>query len=102
MPASEGTDVMTSKDDERSREAQAALERVRRDSETLGGSSMARAAGDKARGWADHFAGKDAQGQSEDGGTDGAELWGRRIGRSLSLIGVIVLTYLLGQQLRLW
>jgi hypothetical protein len=93
---------MTSRDEERSREAQAALERVRRDSETLGGSSMARAAGDKAKGWADHFAGKDAQGQGDDGGTDSAELWGRRIGRSLSLIGVIVLAYLLGQQLKLW
>jgi hypothetical protein len=97
---------MTGRDDERSREARNALERVRRDSETLGGSSMARAASDKtrdkAKGWADHFAGKDAQGQGEGGGTDAAELWGRRIGRSLSLIGVIVLTYLLGQQLRLW
>ncbi len=52
------------------------------------GSSMARAA--------DHFAGKDAP----EG--DAVELWGRRIGRSLSLIGVIVLGYLLGVQLKLW
>jgi hypothetical protein len=93
---------MSQQDETRRKEAEAALERVRRDSETLGGSSMARAAGDKAKGWADHFAGKDAHGQGEDGGTDAAELWGRRIGRSLSLIGVIVLTYLLGQQLKLW
>jgi hypothetical protein len=97
---------MSQPDEQRRKEAEAALERVRRDSEILGGSSMARAAADKTRdkasSWADHFAGKDAQGKGEDGGTDAAELWGRRIGRSLSLIGVIVLTYLLGQQLKLW
>ncbi|MGL4729321.1 MAG: hypothetical protein ACRCWO_11250 [Bosea sp. (in: a-proteobacteria)] len=93
---------MSNPDEDRAAEAKAALERVRRDSETLGGSTMARAAGDKAKGWADHFVAKDAVGQGEQGETDAAELWGRRIGRGLSLIGVIVLTYLLGQQLKLW
>jgi hypothetical protein len=93
---------MPKTDDERAAEAKAALERARRDSETLGGSTMARAAGDKAKGWADHFTARDAEGQGPQGETDAIELWGRRIGRTLSLIGVIVLTYLLGQQLKLW
>ncbi len=93
-------------DEARAREAQEALARVRRESETLGDSALARADGAKSAtrplGWVDHLAGKDAIGAAEDGGTDPAELWGRRIGRSLSLIGVIVLGYLLGQQLRIW
>jgi hypothetical protein len=93
---------MSKADDERAAEAKAALERVKRDSEIIGHSTMARAAGERAKGWADHFAGRDAVGQREDGGTDAVELWGRRIGRALSLVGVIVLTYLLGQQLKLW
>ena len=84
------------KDDERE-EANAALERVARDSETLGGSSLGRL----GRRAGDHFAGKDAVGDAG-GGTDPVELWGRRIGRALSLIGVVVLAYLLGAQLRLW
>lgn len=76
------------------REAKAILDRVKRDQEGVLASSMARAS--------DHFAAKDAVGQGDGGGTDPIELWGRRIGRSLSLIGVIVLGYLLGVQLRLW
>jgi hypothetical protein len=82
------------KDDEREREAREALERVARDSETIGGSAMGRA----ARRVSDHFAAKDAR---EDG-NDSIELWGRRIGRALSLIGVIVLTWWLGVQLHWW
>jgi hypothetical protein len=72
----------------RAAEAQAALDRVRRDSESLLGSSMGRAA--------DHFGAKDAP----EG--DKVELWGRRIGRSLSLLGVIVLAWWLGHQLKVW
>ncbi len=72
----------------RDAEARAAIERVKRDSETLLGSSMGRAA--------DHFAGADAP----EG--DRIELWGRRIGRALSLVGVIVLAWWLGHQLRFW
>lgn len=72
----------------RAAEAQKALSGVKRDSESLLGSSMARAA--------DHFSGKDAP----EG--DGIELWGRRIGRSLSLIGVVVLAWWLGHQLKIW
>lgn len=79
---------MSTPDEERAREAKAALDRVKRDQEGVFTSSMARAA--------DHFGAKDA-----DPG-DTIELWGRRIGRSLSLVVVIVLAYTLGQQLKLW
>jgi hypothetical protein len=72
----------------RAAEAQAALDRVKRDSESLLGSSMGRAA--------DHFGAKDAP----EG--DPVELWGRRIGRSLSLLGVVVLAWWLGHQLKVW
>jgi hypothetical protein len=82
---------------EREREAREALERAARDSETIGGSSLGRL-GRRVGG---HFAARDAAGEAE-GGTDPIELWGRRIGRALSLIGVIVLAYLVGGQLRLW
>ena len=37
-----------------------------------------------------------------DGTTDPAELWGRRIGRALSLLGVVLLAYWLGVQARWW
>jgi hypothetical protein len=79
---------MSQSDNERAKEAREALDRVKRDEQGVLGSAMARAA--------DHFAGKDAPPD------DPAEIWGRRIGRSLSLIGVIVLGYLLGVQLKLW
>ncbi len=83
---------------QREREAREALERVARDSETIGTSSLARA----GRRLGGHFAGNDAIGDADGGGTDPIELWGRRIGRALSLIGVVVLAYFLGVQLRLW
>ncbi len=89
---------MAREDEDRQREAREALERVARDSETLGTSSMARI-GQRVGG---HFRGDDAIGAAEGGGTDPAELWGRRIGRALSAIGVIVLTYWLGQTLKWW
>ncbi|HZH50408.1 MAG TPA: hypothetical protein VEZ16_00860 [Microvirga sp.] len=79
------------------REAREALERVRRDSETVGSSALARM-GNRAR---DHFGGRDAVGAAEGGGTDPVELWGRRIGRALSLVGVIVLALWLLVQLRI-
>ncbi|MFC4174116.1 hypothetical protein ACFOYU_19020 [Microvirga sp. GCM10011540] len=82
---------------ERDREAREALERVRRDSETFGSSALARM-GNRAR---DHFGGKDAVGTGEQGGTDPVELWGRRIGRALSLVGVVILALWLAVQLRL-
>lgn len=82
-------------EDHRERDAREALERVRRDSETVGGSSMAR----MTRRVGDHFAGRDAVGTGEDGATDPAELWGRRIGRGLSVVGFVVLSLWLAAQL---
>jgi hypothetical protein len=79
------------------REAREALERVRRDSETLGSSALAR----MSRQAGDHFAARDAIGSAEGGSTDPVELWGRRIGRGLSLIGVIVLGLWLLIQLKI-
>jgi len=86
------------KEDERQREAREALERVARDSEALGSSALARS----ARQVGDHFAGKDAIGSAEGGETDPAELWGRRIGRALSVLGVLALTYWVGLQSGWW
>ncbi|MEZ5871411.1 MAG: hypothetical protein R3D32_06115 [Nitratireductor sp.] len=67
--------------EEQVREAQRILKRVERDSETIGASSLARTASRIK----DHMAGGDAP---ED---DAAEIWGRRIGRSLGLIAVVIL-----------
>lgn len=85
---------MTQPPDKSQRESKAILDRAEREQQGVLGSSMARAA--------DHFAGKDAVGQGDGGATDPAELWGRRIGRSLSLLGVLGLGYYLGVQLKLW
>lgn len=76
------------RDAARADEAKEALARVKRDSESFLGSSMGRAA--------DHFAGKDAP----EG--DKIELWGRRIGRFLSLIAFLGLSWWLGHQLKIW
>ena len=84
-------------DKEREREAREALERVARESETIGGSPLGRI----GRRIGDHFSARDAVGETE-GAADPVELWGRRVGRALSLIGVVVLAYLVGVQLRLW
>jgi hypothetical protein len=86
------------RDDERQKASRDALERAARDSETIGSSALARS----ARRVADHFAGRDSIRESEDGGTDPAEVWGRRIGRALSLLGVVLLAYWLGVQARWW
>ncbi len=85
-------------DARRAREAREALARAAHDAETIGSSALARSAMRLGR----HFAGKDAVGAAEGGGTDPAELWGRRVGRALSLLGVIVLAYWLGLQLKWW
>lgn len=77
---------------DRERESREALERVRRDSETIGSSSLARA----GRRLGDHFGGRDAQ------PGDWAEAWGRRIGRALSVAAFVGLAWLLGAQLGLW
>lgn len=86
------------KPEDREREAREVLERVRRDSESLGSSSIARA----GRRAGDHFAGRDAVGEGAEGGTDPIEVWGRRIGRGLSLVGVVALSLWLGRQLGWW
>ena len=86
------------KDDERQQASREVLERVTRESETIGSSALARS----ARRVSDHFAGRDAIGTAEGGATDPAELWGRRIGRALSLIGVVLLAYWLGVQAQWW
>jgi hypothetical protein len=64
-------------------EARKDLERIGDQSEVIGTSSFARTA-NRAR---DHFGGADAP---ED---DPAELWGRRVGRGLSVIFVIFLVW---------
>ena len=74
-------------------EAREALERVQRDTDTLGSSALAR----MGRRAGDHFGAKDAM--DPEGGTDPIELWGRRIGRILSLIGVVILGFWLLVQL---
>ena len=74
-------------------EAREALERVQRDTDTLGSSALAR----MGRRAGDHFGAKDAM--DADGATDPIELWGRRIGRILSLVGVVVLGFWLLVQL---
>ena len=53
------------------------------ESDTFATSTLART----ARRATDHFAGRDAVGP--DGSVDRIELWGRRIGRGLSLAGVV-------------
>jgi len=78
-------------------EARETLERVERDSETLGSSSLNR----MSRRMTDHFSGRDAIGAGENGQTDPIEVWGRRIGRSLSVVGFVVLVYWLASQLQL-
>lgn len=82
------------------REAQSreALDRVARETETLGASSLARA----SHKLGDHFIGRDAVGEAEGGGTDPIELWGRRIGRGISVLLALVLTGWLGVQMGWW
>ena len=88
---------MSERDQEEGREAREALERIRRDTETLGSSALAR----MGRQAGEHFGAKDAVGAGEGDGTDPIELWGRRIGRALSLVGVVILTIWLLVQLRI-
>ena len=66
-------------------ESKRILDRVERESGDVLGSALRRTA--------DHFSAREAD------PSDRIELWGRRIGRALSLIGVIVLAILLVRQL---
>jgi hypothetical protein len=74
------------RDEARRREALDTLEKLKRDRAPLPGSGMAEAARRAAR----HFAAADAVGS--DGAQDPIELWGRRIGRALSLLALIALS----------
>ena len=78
--------------DDRRDEARRILERADRDSERLGSTSFTRT----ARRVGDHFAGRDAALD------DPIEVWGRRVGRALSVLLAFGLLWLLGFQLGWW
>ncbi|GJD63136.1 hypothetical protein [Methylobacterium frigidaeris] len=48
------------------------------------------------------MSGRDPHGQDQPDGHDPAEIWGRRIGRGLGAVALLVLAWLLGRQLHLW
>ena len=75
----------TPRDEARRREAHDALARLREGGEDIAGSALGRA----ARRASDHFAARDAA--AEAGTPDSIELWGRRIGRALSLAAFVAL-----------
>ena len=76
-----------SEDEERAAEARRVLRGVERDSESLGTSSLVRAA--------DHFTAKDAD------QNDPAELWGKRVGRGVAAVAFVVLAiWLVGYLMR--
>jgi hypothetical protein len=66
------------------REALRTLGRLGSESETIGSSTVAR----MAKRASDHFSAKDALADSKN---DAIELWGRRIGRGLSLVAFVAL-----------
>jgi len=74
------------RDEARRRDALDTLDRLKRDRAPLVGSGLAEAARRAGR----HFAAADAAGP--EGTHDPIELWGRRIGRALSLLAVIALS----------
>jgi hypothetical protein len=76
------------RDEERRRDALRTLDGLR-EHDTFATSALART----ARRASDHFTAQDAMRDSvgADGSVDPLELWGRRIGRALSLAGVIAL-----------
>src|SRR4029077_17276452 len=74
--------------EEQRREALRTLDTLR-ESDTVATSALART----ARRASDHFTARDAMHDAlgADGSVDSVELWGRRIGRALSFIGLIAL-----------
>src|SRR5947209_3479856 len=76
------------RDEEQRREALRTLDTLR-ESDTFATSALARTAGRAS----DHFTAKDARADARapDGTVDSIELWGRRIGRALSLAGFVAL-----------
>lgn len=85
-------------DDARAREARRVLDRVDRETETLGRSSGAKI----GQRMADHFAGRDAEGAGPNGETDPVEVWGKRIGRALAVPFFVFLVVWLGFTLNWW
>jgi hypothetical protein len=82
---------------DRQEEAQRALEGAARDSEALGVSSLART----ARRVADDFGGRNEP-RERSLQTDPVEVWGRRVGRALSVPAALLLIWWLGHQLGWW
>jgi hypothetical protein len=82
---------------DRQEDAQRALEGAARDSEAFGASSLART----ARRVGNDFGGQHALGKG-DAGTDPVEVWGRRVGRALSVPAALLLVWWLGHQLGWW
>src|SRR6185369_16572870 len=76
------------RDEEQRREALRTLDTLR-ESDTFATSALART----ARRASDHFAARDAisDARNADGSVDAIELWGRRVGRALSLVGLVAL-----------
>ena len=76
------------RDEEQRREALRTLDTLR-ESDTFATSALART----ARRASDHFSARDAMkdAMAPDGSVDRIELWGRRIGRGLSLAGLVAL-----------
>ena len=72
------------REEEQRREALASLKSLG-ENDTFATSALART----AKRATEHFSGRDAVGP--DGSVDTIELWGRRIGRALSLIGFVAL-----------
>jgi hypothetical protein len=64
-------------------EARATLARLRRERPGLLGSALARAG--------DHFAGRDEDAGKGDASRDAVEVWGRRVGRALGALFLVVL-----------
>jgi hypothetical protein len=76
---------------------------VSRESDAERRAQEARETAARPAGWrnrlSDHFSGRDAVDDAQGGVADPIELWGRRIGRILSLVGVVVLGLWLAFQL---
>jgi hypothetical protein len=87
--------VMTDPREREEKQRREALESLRQlgERDTFATSALART----AQRASDHFAAKDAMADARaaGGSVDRIELWGRRIGRGLSLVGLIVLAVFL-------
>lgn len=79
-------------------ESRRVLERVDRETESIGRSSGARI----GQRMADHFAGRDGKGGDPQAETDPAEIWGKRIGRALAVPFFVFLIVWLGFTLGWW